>query len=242
MQDCKDLPDYVNFDLTSSFPTTFPVYMRDVTFRVFPLRSDISVQQNLIDQYVNFVPPEVGRFRAVLPYVYLTCINYGALLEERGRLGWSAYQEILFSIPATWFQLEEGQWAYRGLVWLAPYIFVDDPVVLTMGRHVYGWPKLQLHNDGAGTTWMHDPNGAIPRGRYGTPVFPELYAGRTQATRLFCDIAQHSYRSALGDYLPWSILANEADNSLNAGRAYLATLGALASVPSNHYTRPDVFS
>ncbi len=44
-----------------------PFYFEGMTTRIFPLRARLPVVQNFVDGYLNFIPAELGRFRAFLP-------------------------------------------------------------------------------------------------------------------------------------------------------------------------------
>jgi len=68
--------------------TKGPLMFRHVSARVFPLRANLDILQQLCDSYLNIVPPEAGYFRAPLPYVNLVVLDYGQMGEKEMRIGW----------------------------------------------------------------------------------------------------------------------------------------------------------
>ena len=89
------LPVFANDPL----PIKPPFAFKNLSARVFPLRANLDALQQLCNGYLNFVPPEVGRFRAVVPYVYLSILNYGQISEVVTALGWFAQVEVFFCVP-----------------------------------------------------------------------------------------------------------------------------------------------
>src|SRR5215471_13684676 len=108
-----------------------PFSFAGMTARVFPLRANIDSLQRFVDGQLNFIPPEVGRFRAPAPYVYLMMLDYGKLALEARNLGWLAQREIMFCVPLEWYKVVDGRWAFYDWATIAPFIYVDDD--LSMG-------------------------------------------------------------------------------------------------------------
>ena len=73
----ETLPPFANDPARSKPPFAF----KNLSVRVFPLRANLDALQQLCDGYLNIVPPEVGRFRAVAPYAYLVMLDYGQISE-----------------------------------------------------------------------------------------------------------------------------------------------------------------
>jgi hypothetical protein len=125
-------------------PTQGPPFSFDgVTSRVFPLRAYAHALQRLCDTYLNLFPEQVY-FRPSAPYVLLTLLNYGRMsysTEAAAHYGWVSQNEVYFGVPLDWGRLENGRWTPLGSGVVTPFIFVDQPWSIEVGREVYGWPK-----------------------------------------------------------------------------------------------------
>ena len=149
-----------------------------MTARVFPLRANIDSLQRFVDGHLNFIPPEVGRFRAPAPYVYLMMLDYGKLALEAANLGWLAQKEIMFSVPLEWYKVVDGRWVFHDWATVAPFIYVDDDLSMGLGRTVYGWPKTIATLTPTIAAWMEDPVAPVTQATVSTMVFPKLYRGQ----------------------------------------------------------------
>lgn len=137
-------------------PFNFP----GVTMRVFPLKADMYVLRAFCDKYLNVAPPEVAEFEPFAPFVYMIVLHYGKMSVEAANLGWISQHEVTFSVPLLWHRRrangrETVDWAY-----VTPFIFVDNPLSLTTGREVYGWPKVLSHFQSDIDRWMRSPTNA----------------------------------------------------------------------------------
>jgi hypothetical protein len=124
-----------------------PFSFDGVTSRVFPLRAHTHALQRVCDLYLNLFPEEIY-FRPAAPYVLLTLLNYGQMsyaTETAAHYGWVSQNEVYFGIPLDWGRLEgppgQRRWKPLGAGVVAPFIFVDQPWSVQVGREVYGWPK-----------------------------------------------------------------------------------------------------
>ncbi|MDC3962842.1 hypothetical protein [Polyangium jinanense] len=147
-----------------------PFRFEGVTMRVFPLLADMERVQRFVDAYVNDIaPPEVGQFRVFLPYVYLQILHYGKMAVESANLGWIAQHEINLTIPLAWYTKEGHQLVFKDWVYLTPHIFVDNPLSMTTGRGVYGWPKSPGHLVPTASGWVDDPTAGRILARVNAP-------------------------------------------------------------------------
>src|ERR1043165_4047845 len=119
-----------------------PFPFEGMTVRSFPLRANLNSLQRFCDSYLNFIPKELGRFRAIAPYVQLLMVDYGRMATKVRNVGWVAQREILFSIPIAWYKVHHGEWRFHDWATIAPFIYVDDDMSMAVGRGVYGWPKV----------------------------------------------------------------------------------------------------
>src|ERR1700740_204976 len=90
----EKLPKFVSSQL-SIIP---PLMFRGVSARFFPLRANLDILQQLVDSYLNIVPPGAGHFRVPFPYVQLVLLDYGQMGESEMRTGWFSQVEIYFGI------------------------------------------------------------------------------------------------------------------------------------------------
>src|SRR5688572_127661 len=133
----RQLPPVANDSLLIRPPYEF----RGLSVRVFPLRANLDALQQLANDYLNCVPPEVGRFRAVVPYAYLAFLDYGQITEHVLPIGWFAQTEVFLSVPVEWYTVVNGRWTFHDWAVFTPYIFVNDDFSVPMGRMLYGFPK-----------------------------------------------------------------------------------------------------
>jgi hypothetical protein len=127
----------------ASNPKGPPFSFDGVTTRVFPLRAHAHTLQRLCDTYLNLFPEEVY-FRPSAPYVLFALLNYGRMSyasETAAHYGWVSQNEVYFGVPLDWGRMEHGRWRPLGAGMVAPFIFVDQPWSIEIGREVYGWPK-----------------------------------------------------------------------------------------------------
>jgi hypothetical protein len=179
----RHLPPLTNNPLSVKPPFTF----NGVAARIFPLRASLDSLQQLCNSYLNFVPPEAGRFRAIAPYVMLMALDYGQI-SETSRAGWFGQMEVFFCVPVEWYKLVHGRWVFHGWAVFTPYIFVTDSYSVPVGREVYGFPKVLAELTPAPNNWIVDPMAPVTLARFETAVFPEAYAGKRLQTKVLLEI------------------------------------------------------
>ncbi len=165
-----------------------PFSFAGMTARVFPLRANIDSLQRFVDGHLNFIPPEVGRFRVPAPYVYLMMLDYGKLALEAANLGWLAQREIMFCVPLEWYKVVDGRWVFSDWATVAPFIYVDDDLSMGLGRTVYGWPKTLARLTPTIAAWMENPVAPVTQATVSTMVFPKLYYGRKLEEHVFLEV------------------------------------------------------
>ena len=72
-------PRYIGLQDTN--PVAPPFHFTGMYIQVFPLRAKLDAVQQFVDAWLNFIPPECGRFRAFSPYVSLMLVDYGRMAE-----------------------------------------------------------------------------------------------------------------------------------------------------------------
>lgn len=132
-----------------------PFSFDGVTSRVFPLRAYSHALQRLCDNYLNLFPDQVY-FRPSVPYVLLTLLNYGRMsysTETAAHYGWVSQNEVYFGVPLDYGRMDHGRWTPLGSAVVTPFIFVDQPWSIEVGREVYGWPKEPAEFQRTVNTW-----------------------------------------------------------------------------------------
>lgn len=175
---------------TASMQLIPPFHFTGVTMRVFPLRANRYLLQRFIDQQLNIIPPDAGQFRVFLPYIYLIIVNYGRMSVEAANLGWISQNEVAFSVPLIWRRKQGGQ-LIQDFAYVSPFIYVDNPLSMTTGREVYGWPKMMAGFDPQLSAWMASPMNRIQQASMSVDVIRDAYVGAraTRATLLEVDSA-----------------------------------------------------
>ncbi|MEQ1693884.1 MAG: hypothetical protein ABMA00_21525, partial [Gemmatimonas sp.] len=208
-----------------SLPVQPPFPFEGMSARAFPLRASLGSLQRFVDSYLNHIPPELGRFRVPAPFVTLMLLDYGRMAIEVGNYGWLAQREILFSIPLEWYKVINGKWQFHDWATIAPFIYVDDELSMTVGRTVYGWPKTNAAIDPTTNDWLRDPKAPVREAFVRTSVFSELYSGKRLEMKPLLEIqreAPMSYLRAPFDanspLAPWTIARNVAESLVGFSR------------------------
>ncbi len=114
-----------------------PPFLADkVDYYGFIVDADITQLQAVCDRYLN-APLGASRFSPAGPFVLLACCNLPSLRSSTppySNWGWFAEREIAF-----WMLVVDKQ--KKRIYWLLPYIWVDNPYAMAMGRELYGFPK-----------------------------------------------------------------------------------------------------
>jgi hypothetical protein len=212
-----------------ALPQEPPFVFRAVTTRVFPLKANMARLWAFCDQYLNMdIPARIARFRPSLPYVYLMVLNYGSMSAasvKAQNVGWVSQHEVTFTVPLEWWREEDGKLVFKDWACVSPFIFVDDELSLTTGREVYGWPKVMARVDADIPLWTTHPQGGERLFSLSSYVFPKVYAGQAEASRVLLQID----RAAAPTYAvfppdpdnPWAPLSSLAD----AARASFTLMG-----------------
>jgi hypothetical protein len=186
---------------------TFP----KVSMRVFPLRADALALQKLLDDTLNIIPPEIGFFRAALPYVFLLVVDYGHMSVDAENLGWLSQHEVVFAVPLAWYKQEGEKTVFKGWAGTSPFIFVDNELSMATGREVYGWPKAIAQFAPQVSSWLKDPISPDELMTVRTRLFSDPYkANRVEQQVLFRieqDRIQRVAKLPLGSdnpLLPWN--------------------------------------
>lgn len=230
-------------------PIKPPFVFNGMSARIFPLRASLDALQQLCNGYLNFVPPEAGRFRASMPYIFLMVLDYGEVAEAITRIGWFAQMEVFFSVPVDWYRLVNGKWVFQDFAVITPYIFVDDSFSVPLGRTVYGFPKILADITSTPSMWVKDPLAPVTCARVETAVFPEAYAGKRLEKRLFLEVERQAPMSNLrvpfdpsSPVMPWVAASNLTQALAGLGRDAMWMAQAMRIFPVNPGHNPAFLS
>lgn len=239
----QQLPKITDGELSMKPPFVFD----GLSARVFPMRASLQTLQELVNCYLNFIPPEVGYFRVTLPYVYLAVLDYGRMSEEVMRDGWFSQTEVFFSIALEWYKLVQGRYVFHDWGVITPYIFVNDDISMPVGRSVFGFPKILATVMRTDSRWMKDPLAPTTLARIETAVFPKAYSGDVIENRVFLEIQQDgvsNFRTPFDSrspMMPWSIASNLAAALAGFSRDATWMAQALRIFPLNPFVDPALF-
>jgi hypothetical protein len=227
---------------------TPPLTFRHVSARVFPLRANLDILQQLCDSYLNIVPPEAGLFRAPVPYVFLVILDYGQIGEKEMRTGWFSQVEVYFGVPVEWYKCVQGQWVFYDWGVITPYIFVSDSVSVPTGRMVYGYPKILAKVELTNSEWVKNPIAPTTLARISTTVFPKTYMGGNLLQRVFLEIDRAALTNWRLPYdptcpnMPWMIGPNLAETLGGLGRDAFWLAQSMRICPVSPITDPSFLS
>jgi len=115
-----------------------PFLATGVHFYGFVLPADKAVlQEKLCDRYLNNPSGGATKFRPAAPFVLLAFCRLDALNSDSPPYkdyGWFSEMET-----AIWVLTVDEQ--RETMLWSFPYIWVDNPYAMAMGREIYGFPK-----------------------------------------------------------------------------------------------------
>ncbi len=145
MADTTKLPKFnsaiANF---LDWPTAIKMDFPQVGMRFYPLRADLVRLQAICDAYLNFLNSPDDRppvyFKPALPFVLLQTVNYDKLEIEK--IGWLTQHEAIFSIPVEWYEWKVDRWVFKDWGMTYPFLYLDHPISIWIGREMYGWPKV----------------------------------------------------------------------------------------------------
>jgi hypothetical protein len=141
----SELPDYndalgnfLKFPRDALKPLT-QTY-NDVLMQVYPLQADITALQSFCEKYFRLEENPPIKIRPVAPWVFMLACNYGKMALKTANIGWVSQNELAFSFPVAVYEGDRFKlWAM-----VHPFIYVDNPLSMSLGRQVYGWPKAGI--------------------------------------------------------------------------------------------------
>ena len=119
-----------------------PFVADDVRMYGFAFSADADKLQRLCDRYLNDPFDGSVTFRAFGRCVMMTFTHIARMASQQppyATCGTVSETEVAIWIPVR----PEGSAGLPLLVWWAPYMLVDNPLAVTQGRELYGFPKEQ---------------------------------------------------------------------------------------------------
>jgi hypothetical protein len=144
----RELP-YYNDALGAflKFPAQDRQTYSDVLTQVYPLPADIRKLTDFCDKLLNRGSTDPGpwTFKPAAPWAVMQVCNYGKMAMQAQKFGWVSQHELAFGFPVAWYEKgENGQEKFKSWAMVYPYIYVDNPLSMSLGRQVYGWAKAGI--------------------------------------------------------------------------------------------------
>jgi hypothetical protein len=239
----KQLPDLTNDPIGVKPPLLF----NGVSARIFPLRANLDILQQLCDSLLNIIPHEAGYFRVPFPCVQLAVLDYGQLGESVMRTGWFSQIEVYFGVFVEWYKRVNGSYVFHDFATITPYIFVTDDVSAPVGRMVYGFNKVVAQVRQVKSLWMTKPVSPVVLARVSTTVFPRTYAGGNLEEHVFLEIERRPAANLQIPFnpanamMPWRIASNLAGAMGGFARDAMWLAQSMRIFPLNPWVNPVLF-
>jgi hypothetical protein len=222
-----------------------PFQFTDVTVTVFPLRAEADTLQRFVDSYINIVPPEVGIFRVSMPYVYLMLLDYGRLAAQTTNFGCFSQRELVFSVPLDWYRRNDGRLVFHDWASVAPFIYVDGQISLSVGRTSMGWPKSLVKVTPELSGWLQEPDGLTTDISMSAQVFSKVYAGGSMEEQPVLKVRSPMPATlrvpldARDPMAPWNTWTSMARSTLGLTQDYFRWLRTSGLMPPTAEASPE---
>jgi hypothetical protein len=138
----KSVADYVEYGSLATVPG--PLRCEEVTQWCFPLQADPERLEELCRSV--FAEPTGGEIdlRPLSSRVLLTLGRVGRIVSEQSpfsTMGWSPEGQAAIWVPVGRFREEGEKLIAQEMLMFTPYMWVDNPISLSSGREMYGFPK-----------------------------------------------------------------------------------------------------
>jgi hypothetical protein len=117
-----------------------------VVTEVYPLRANLQKLQDFCNRYLNAAgKPQPAWFEAMAPWVLLQVCKYGKMAFRQQNVGWVSQHELAFGFPVRLFERDDhNPRKFKDWAMVYPFIYVDNPLSIALGRQVYGWGKAGM--------------------------------------------------------------------------------------------------
>jgi hypothetical protein len=110
----------------------------------FVLEGKLANLERLCDRYLNEPSQGMLHYVPVFPFVFLAFTQakrLSGIAPSYHHLGWSPEVEVAVFVLTASLKRQVSPPEVDHLAWFVPYIFVDNPLAVTWGREVHGFPK-----------------------------------------------------------------------------------------------------
>jgi len=143
-----------------------PFIVKGITGYCFVLEGQLTALQDLCDRYLNQPSGGAVEYRPLSQYVLLSFVDVQSLSCEKPNyrhIGWTPEHEVAFWVPTAAISRIRGVPVAERLVWFIPYMFVDSPPAIQLGREIHGFPKEYA--------WIDMPNHTSSPQRFSVDAF-----------------------------------------------------------------------
>lgn len=120
------------------------------------LKADHATLQASVDAYLNEGLPDTICYKVLTGQVLASLVDIGHLdcaLPPQSDQGWMQERDFAFFVILARLERVDGIWLPRQLVMLPVFLMVDNPLAVSTGREVYGFPKsvaqITIPNEGS---------------------------------------------------------------------------------------------
>lgn len=205
----------------SSLTSAPPFAFEGVVLHFFPLQADFEKLEKFVDGTINLAP-DFAYFRPIAPMVLMISAYYPKMSMEEGNLGWTAQNELLFTIPVEWYKPVGREYEFKALAQYAPFVFVSDEASQVEGREVFGWPKVHGWLEPTVNNWVHNPRNPRELLNMKSHVFEHLYKNDQYEAQTVLQIFQQAPTS-------FSVFPPSVENPLNPWKALPTVIDSLSS-------------
>ncbi len=175
----------------------------NVMARIFPLVADQTKMQKFVDDYLNNHPYSCGNhFRVAMPLVFMELLDYGSMSGRMTGNAYTSQNELLFMIVLEWYEeCSSGAFQFNGKRYkrhkeqnalVTPFIFVDNPLSVMMGRESFGWPKSLINVKPVSPGWAPDAGESTTIMRIGAMRLRQFYEGQSQRFSTILEIEKRA--------------------------------------------------
>lgn len=171
----------------------------NVNQRCFPLFADVNKLQKFVDDYLNVENYQHGfHFQVSLPVVYMCLLDYGSMSNRTFGQAHASQKELFFLIVLDWYEeCEHGEKVFNGKRYkvhkhakatLQPFIFVDNPISVMLGREMFGWPKSLVAVQPMKDPWLPGPATNDPSLKIGAMRLSQPFHGQSPEFKVVLEI------------------------------------------------------
>jgi hypothetical protein len=117
----------------------------DVLTQIYPLAADIGALKLFCKEFLYHGCDDPWTFEPAGPWVVMQVCNYGKMAMQSQKYGWVSQHELAFGFPVAWYENgPNGQRKFKDWAMFYPYIYVDEPLSMSLAHQVYGWAKAGM--------------------------------------------------------------------------------------------------